>query len=63
MSMFASICLYSKFVKILIGRIPGFITASVPEKKTVKKSWQINSTFVPCMYKFKSMQAINISYR
>ena len=61
--LFASICFNSEFVKILISRIPGVIimyVASILEK-TIKKFWQ--STFVPCMYKFKSMQAIYISYR
>ena len=41
-------------MKILISRIPGVIimyVASILEK-TIKEFWQ--STFVPCMYKFKS---------
>ena len=62
MSINEIICFYSKFVN-LIGRIPGVIIMYVARvlEKTVKEFWQ--STFVPCMYKFKSMQAIYISYR
>ena len=49
-----------KFVKILIGRTPGVIITYVAGilEKMVKEFWK--STFVPCMYKFESMQAIYI---
>ena len=45
--MFASVCFYSEFVKILIGRIPGVIimyVASILEKMV---------TFVSCIYNDK----------
>ena len=44
---------YLEFLKILIGCIPGV-------QKMIKEFWQNN--FVPCMYKFESMQVIYISY-
>ena len=46
--MFASVCFYSKFVKILIGRIPGVIITYVASilEKMVEEFWQ--NTFVPC---------------
>ena len=59
--LFANICIYSKFVEILFGPIPGVIimyVTSILEKWL--KSWP--NTFVPCMYKFESMQAIYVSY-
>ena len=40
--MFASICFYSKFVKILFGRAPGVIiiyVTGILEKKNFKEVW------------------------
>ena len=61
--LFASICFYSRFVKILFGRIPGVIIMYVTDilKEMVEELWQ--NTFVPYMNKFESMQAIYVSYR
>ena len=57
------VCIYLKFVEILFGHIPGVIIMYITSilEKMVEEVWL--NTFVPCMYKFETMQAIYVSYR